>query len=125
MRDTAAVGSFGCPGVFGTRWEADPEDDLALIFMVPGDAAKPGCWAFQRSADGASRTDAPPRGGYATGARRDRARPVATAAVRRSSPSRPCVALGASAGTGVTSASPVQTKSPFSMSQPITVRLGK
>jgi len=46
----ASVGSFGWPGVFGTWWEADPEKDLILIYMVPGGDAKPGRWAFQGSA---------------------------------------------------------------------------
>ena len=46
----ASVGSFGWPGVFGTWWEADPEKDLILIYLVPGGDAKPGRWAFQRSA---------------------------------------------------------------------------
>jgi CubicO group peptidase (beta-lactamase class C family) len=43
----ASVGSFGWPGVFGTWWEADPEEEMILIFMVPGGDFKPGRWAFQ------------------------------------------------------------------------------
>jgi len=43
----ASVGAFGWPGVFGTWWEADPEKDMILIFMVPGGDAKPARWAFQ------------------------------------------------------------------------------
>lgn len=46
----ASVGSFGWPGVFGTWWQADPAEDLTLIFMVPGGDAKPGRWAFQAAA---------------------------------------------------------------------------
>lgn len=45
----ASVGAFGWPGVFGTWWEADPDEDMILIFMVPGGDAKPARWAFQRS----------------------------------------------------------------------------
>jgi CubicO group peptidase (beta-lactamase class C family) len=46
----ASVGSFGWPGVFGTWWEADPAEDMLLIFMVPGGNAKPARWAFQAAA---------------------------------------------------------------------------
>ncbi len=46
----ASVGAFGWPGVFGTWWEADPEQDMILIFMVPGGDAKPARWAFQGTA---------------------------------------------------------------------------
>jgi CubicO group peptidase (beta-lactamase class C family) len=45
----ASVGSFGWPGVFGTWWKADPEEDLILIYMVSAGDAKPERWAFQRS----------------------------------------------------------------------------
>jgi len=43
----ASMGSFGWPGVFGTWWEADPKQDMILIFLVPGGDAKPARWAFQ------------------------------------------------------------------------------
>ena len=43
----ASMGSFGWPGVFGTWWQADPKQDLILIFLVPGGDAKPARWAFQ------------------------------------------------------------------------------
>jgi len=46
----ASVGAFGWPGVFGTWWEADPEEEMILIFMVPGGDAKPARWAFQEAA---------------------------------------------------------------------------
>ncbi|MCP4905616.1 MAG: beta-lactamase family protein [bacterium] len=46
----ASVGSFGWPGVFGTWWEADPQQDMIQIFMVPGGDAKPARWAFQAAA---------------------------------------------------------------------------
>ncbi len=46
----ASVGSFGWPGVFGTWWQADPQEELILIFLVPGGDAKPGRWAFQAAA---------------------------------------------------------------------------
>jgi CubicO group peptidase (beta-lactamase class C family) len=46
----ASVGSFGWPGVFGTWWQADPEEEMILIFMVPGGDAKPARWAFQAAA---------------------------------------------------------------------------
>lgn len=46
----ASVGSFGWPGVFGTWWQADPAEEMILIFMVPGGDAKPGRWAFQAAA---------------------------------------------------------------------------
>ena len=46
----ASVGSFGWPGVFGTWWQADPQNELILIFLVPGGDAKPGRWAFQATA---------------------------------------------------------------------------
>ena len=45
----ASVGSFAWPGVFGTWWQADPRQDLILIFMVPGGDAKPARWDFQRT----------------------------------------------------------------------------
>jgi len=28
------MGSFGWPGAFGTWWQADPENDMVLIFLV-------------------------------------------------------------------------------------------
>ena len=43
----ASVGSFAWPGVFGTWWQADPAEDLILVFMVPGGDAKPARWDFQ------------------------------------------------------------------------------
>ncbi len=43
----ASKGSFGWPGVFGTWWQADPQEDMILIFLVPGGDAKPARWAFQ------------------------------------------------------------------------------
>jgi CubicO group peptidase (beta-lactamase class C family) len=46
----ASRGSFGWPGVFGTWWQADPKEDLILVFMVPGGDAKPLRWAFQAAA---------------------------------------------------------------------------
>jgi CubicO group peptidase (beta-lactamase class C family) len=46
----ASPGSFGWPGVFGTWWEADPKQDMILIFMVPGGDSKPTRWAFQAGA---------------------------------------------------------------------------
>lgn len=46
----ASVGSFAWPGVFGTWWEADPAEDMILIFMVPGGEAKAARWAFQAAA---------------------------------------------------------------------------
>lgn len=46
----ASVGSFAWPGVFGTWWQADPKEELILIFLVPGGEAKPTRWAFQRAA---------------------------------------------------------------------------
>ncbi len=46
----ASVGAFAWPGVFGTWWQADPAEDLILIFMVPGGEAKRARWAFQRAA---------------------------------------------------------------------------
>jgi CubicO group peptidase (beta-lactamase class C family) len=46
----ASVGSFGWPGVFGTWWQADPAQEMILIFMVPGGDAKPSRWAFQAAA---------------------------------------------------------------------------
>jgi CubicO group peptidase (beta-lactamase class C family) len=46
----ASRGSFGWPGVFGTWWQADPEEELILVFMVPGGDAKPLRWAFQAAA---------------------------------------------------------------------------
>ena len=46
----ASVGSFGWPGVFGTWWQADPAQEMILIFLVPGGDAKPGRWAFQAAA---------------------------------------------------------------------------
>ena len=45
----ASVGSFAWPGVFGTWWQADPKEELILIFLVPGGEAKPTRWAFQRA----------------------------------------------------------------------------
>ena len=46
----ATVGSFAWPGVFGTWWQADPKEDLILIFMAPGGEARPTRWAFQQAA---------------------------------------------------------------------------
>ena len=46
----ASVGSFAWPGVFGTWWQADPEQDMILIFMVPGGDSKAARWAFQAAA---------------------------------------------------------------------------
>ena len=46
----ASVDSFAWPGVFGTWWQADPKEDLILIFMVPGGEARPTRWAFQKAA---------------------------------------------------------------------------
>jgi CubicO group peptidase (beta-lactamase class C family) len=46
----ASPGSFGWPGVFGTWWEADPKQDMILIFMVPGGDSKPARWTFQAGA---------------------------------------------------------------------------
>lgn len=46
----ASVDSFAWPGIFGTWWQADPKEDLVLIFMVPGGEARPTRWAFQRAA---------------------------------------------------------------------------
>jgi CubicO group peptidase (beta-lactamase class C family) len=46
----ASAGSFGWPGVFGTWWQADPAQEMILIFMVPGGDAEPGRWAFQAAA---------------------------------------------------------------------------
>lgn len=49
----ASVGTYGWPGVFGTWWSNDPQEDMVLIFMVPGGDAKPARWAFQKTAYGA------------------------------------------------------------------------
>lgn len=46
----ASVGGFGWPGVFGTWWNADPAEEMILIFMVPGGDAKTARWAFQAAA---------------------------------------------------------------------------
>jgi CubicO group peptidase (beta-lactamase class C family) len=46
----SSVGSFGWPGVFGTWWQADPGEEMILIFMVPGGDAMPARWAFQAAA---------------------------------------------------------------------------
>ena len=46
----ASVDSFAWPGVFGTWWQAAPQQDLILIFMVPGGDARPTRWAFQKAA---------------------------------------------------------------------------
>lgn len=46
----ASVGSFAWPGIFGTWWQADPAEDMILVFMVPGGDAKPARWAFQAAA---------------------------------------------------------------------------
>lgn len=45
----ASVSSFAWPGVFGTWWQADPKEDLILVFMVPGGEARPTRWAFQKA----------------------------------------------------------------------------
>lgn len=45
----ASVGSFGWPGVFGTWWSADPQEDLILVFLVPGGEALATRWAFQEA----------------------------------------------------------------------------
>lgn len=46
----ASVGSFAWPGIFGTWWQADPAEDMILVFMVPGGNAKPARWSFQAEA---------------------------------------------------------------------------
>ena len=46
----ASPGAFGWPGVFGTWWEADPAEDMILVFMVPGGDAKRARWDFQAAA---------------------------------------------------------------------------
>lgn len=46
----ASIGAFGWPGVFGTWWQADPAEDMILVFMVPGGDAAPARWAFQKAA---------------------------------------------------------------------------
>ena len=46
----APPGTFGWPGVFGTWWQADPSEDMILIFMVPGGDAKRARWDFQAAA---------------------------------------------------------------------------
>ena len=46
----ASVGSFGWPGVFGTWWAADPEEEMVLVFLVPGGEALATRWAFQEAA---------------------------------------------------------------------------
>ncbi len=45
----ARVGSFGWPGIFGTWWAADPEEDLILILLVPGGDTRPLRFEFQRA----------------------------------------------------------------------------
>ena len=32
-----AAGAFGWPGAFGTWWQADPANDLILIYLILGD----------------------------------------------------------------------------------------
>lgn len=45
----ASVGSFAWPGVFGTWWQADPQEDLILVYLVPGGDSRPTRWAFQKA----------------------------------------------------------------------------
>ena len=49
----ASVGSFAWPGVFGTWWSADPEEDMIIVFLVPGGEALATRWAFQEAVYGA------------------------------------------------------------------------
>ena len=44
---SASVGSFAWPGVWGTWWQADPAEELILVFLVPGGDSRPTRWAFQ------------------------------------------------------------------------------
>ncbi|MFK7894665.1 MAG: serine hydrolase domain-containing protein [Myxococcota bacterium] len=46
----ASKDSFAWPGIFGTWWQADPSEEMILVFMVPGGDAKAARWAFQGAA---------------------------------------------------------------------------
>lgn len=38
MMGAGSVGSFGWPGAFGTWWQADPQEDLILIYLIQNEA---------------------------------------------------------------------------------------
>lgn len=38
MMGAGSAGSFGWPGAFGTWWQADPEEDLILIYLIQNEA---------------------------------------------------------------------------------------